>query len=86
MYIIYFLAYMTIGFGISALVFYWALKNGQFRDQKRAAYLPLLHDTKTCPVPIRRIHRIEAIVLITMACLGLLTSASVLVISLIRMP
>ncbi len=84
MYFPFFIIYIMIGFGISGLVFFWALKNGQFSDQKRAAFLPLQHDTKSPPVRIRRIHRFEALVLITMACLGLLISASVLALALLR--
>jgi len=84
MYFPFFITYMLIGFGISGLVFFWALKNGQFSDQKRAAFLPLQHDTKSPRPMIRRIHRFEALVLITMACLGLLISASVLALALLR--
>jgi cbb3-type cytochrome oxidase maturation protein len=84
MYFPYFITYMLIGFGISGLVYFWALKNGQFSDQRRAAFLPLQHDTESPPSRIRRIHRIEALVLIAMACLGLLISASVLALALLR--
>ncbi|MFZ3044617.1 MAG: cbb3-type cytochrome oxidase assembly protein CcoS [Desulfatirhabdiaceae bacterium] len=84
MYISFFLAYMTIGFGISGLVFYWAIKNGQFRDQKRAAFLPLQHDTEIRQKRISRVNRFEAVILIAMACIGLMASASVLIISLIQ--
>lgn len=80
----FFAAYLLIGLCISALVFFWALKNGQFSDQKRAAFLPLQHDTHRLPARISRIHRLEAIALIGMACLGLLVSASVLAFSLLR--
>lgn len=84
MYFPFFITYILIGFGLSALVFFWALKNGQFSDQKRAAFLPLLHDTENRPARIRRIHRLEGIALMAFACLGLLVSASVLVFSLLR--
>jgi cbb3-type cytochrome oxidase maturation protein len=33
---------MITGFIISLCLFFWALKNGQFRDQQRARFLPLL--------------------------------------------
>jgi cbb3-type cytochrome oxidase maturation protein len=84
MYFPFFIIYLLIGFGISGLVFLWALKNGQFSDQKRAAFLPLQHDLESPPITIRRIHRFEAIVLMALACLGLLISASVLVFSLLK--
>jgi cbb3-type cytochrome oxidase maturation protein len=80
----FFAAYMVIGLFISALVFFWALKNGQFRDQKRAAFLPLQHDTENPRVRIRLIHRLEGLALLAMACLGLLISASVLAFSLLQ--
>jgi len=80
----FFAAYLVIGLGISSLVFFWALKNGQFSDQKRAAYLPLQHDIQGPALKIRRIHRIEGIALLAAACIGLLISASVIVFSLIQ--
>ena len=41
MYFPYFVTYMSIGLVLSIVVFIWALKNHQFRDQQRARYLPL---------------------------------------------
>ena len=41
MYFPYFITYMIVGFAISLAAFFWALKNGQFKDQKRARFLPL---------------------------------------------
>lgn len=84
MYLPYFIGYMAIGFGISGLVFFWALKNGQFADQKRAAFLPLQEDAECPQVKVRPIHRYEAFVLMGLACLGLLLSASVLAFSLLK--
>jgi len=83
MYFPFFIVYLVIGSGISGLVFYWALKNGQFTDQKRAAFLPLQHDTENPQVNVSRFHRLEAMALMMMACLGLAISASVLVVSLL---
>jgi cbb3-type cytochrome oxidase maturation protein len=80
----FFAVYLLIGLCISGLVFYWALKNGQFSDQKRAAFLPLQHDTENSPARIGRIQRFEGLALLAMACLGLLISASVLAFSLLR--
>jgi cbb3-type cytochrome oxidase maturation protein len=80
----FFTAYMLIGLCISVMVFFWALKNGQFSDQKRAAFLPLQHDTQSHQVRITRTHRLEAIALIVMACLGLMISATVLAFSLFQ--
>jgi len=41
MYYPFFLAYILTGIFISAAVFIWAMKNGQFSDQQRARFLPL---------------------------------------------
>jgi len=84
MYFPFFIIYLLIGFAISGLVFFWSLKNGQFSDQKRAAFLPLQHDTESPPARVRRIHRLEGIALLAMACLGLLTSVSVIAFSLLQ--
>lgn len=86
MYFPYFMAYMTAGFVVSLLVFLWALRNGQFRDQQRARYLPL--DSQGAPGPARvsRMNRFEAYVLVGLACVGLTSSAAVLIFSLLRMP
>jgi cbb3-type cytochrome oxidase maturation protein len=84
MYFPFFIIYLLIGFGISGLVFLWALKNGQFSDQKRAAFLPLQHDMDSPPARIRRIHRLEGLALLAMACLGLLVSVSVIAFSLLQ--
>jgi cbb3-type cytochrome oxidase maturation protein len=85
MYFPFFIIYLLIGFGISGLVFLWALKNGQFSDQKRAAFLPLQHDMDSPPAGrIRRIHRLEGLALLAMACLGLLMSVSVISFSLLQ--
>jgi cbb3-type cytochrome oxidase maturation protein len=41
MYYPFFLAYMITGLFIGGVVFYWAVKNGQFSDQQRARFLAL---------------------------------------------
>lgn len=78
MYYPYFIAYITIGLGLSLLVFFWALKNGQFRDQQRARFLPLRDESGTVPVKTSRIHRLEIYALFFLAAAGLAASAAVL--------
>lgn len=39
---LFFVLYIVTGFIISLCLFFWALKNNQFRDQQRARFLPLL--------------------------------------------
>ena len=41
MYFPYFMAYMATGLALSLLALSWAIRNGQFKDQQRARYLPL---------------------------------------------
>ncbi|MBT8339602.1 MAG: cbb3-type cytochrome oxidase assembly protein CcoS [Desulfatitalea sp.] len=78
MYFPYFMAYMGIGLVISLTVFFWALKNGQFRDQQRARFLPLRDDVGAPPVEATRAHRLEIYGLFLLACGGLAATAAVL--------
>lgn len=78
MYYPYFIAYIVIGFGISLLVFGWALRSGQFRDQHRARFLPLRDLTDGPPVRISRFSRIEIYSLFVLVAIGLVASAALL--------
>jgi cbb3-type cytochrome oxidase maturation protein len=84
MYYPYFITYMLAGFVISLLVFFWALKHGQFRDQERARYLPLQGERSVAPVRGSRISRIEIMALVLLACAGLMATGAVLLFALIR--
>jgi cbb3-type cytochrome oxidase maturation protein len=84
MYYPYFITYMLAGFVISILVFVWALRNGQFRDQQRARFLPLERDVTGKPVRVSGMNRIEGYALFGLACLGLLATAAVLIFALVR--
>ena len=78
MYYPYFITYMLLGFVASLLVFLWALDNGQFKDQQRARFLPLVGEMDDEPIRISRISRIEMWSLFALACVGLLVIAAVL--------
>ncbi len=78
MYYPYFIAYIAIGLALSLLVFFWALKNGQFHDQQRARFLPLRDETEAAPVKRSSMHRLEIYTLFFIAAAGLATSATVL--------
>lgn len=78
MYYPYFIAYIVIGITISLLVFFWALKNGQFRDQQRARFLPLRDEIDTIPAKISGTHRFEIYLLFFLTAAGLAASATVL--------
>jgi cbb3-type cytochrome oxidase maturation protein len=83
MYYPYFLTYMLSGFVISLIVLFWALRNGQFKDQQRARFLPLEEGLEAEPVKVSKIGRIEAYALIVLACLGLFGTAATLIFSLL---
>jgi nitrogen fixation-related uncharacterized protein len=38
----FFLLYLGLGVVMTAVLFWWAVRNDQFGDQKRARYLPLV--------------------------------------------
>ena len=84
MYYPYFIAYMAAGFIISLVVFFWALNSGQFKDQQRARFLPLISDLHTKPVKVPRFARIQTFALLTLVCLCLASAMAVVIFSLIK--
>ena len=82
MYYPYFITYMIVGFTISLVVFFWALKNGQFKDQQRARYLPLEEEAEPPPAKISTFNRYEAYGLCFLAFAGLGAIVAVLIFSL----
>ena len=84
MYYPYFVTYMLIGFVISLVVFLWALRHGQFRDQDRARFLPLHGEPETAPAKKSVMGRIETYALVCLACSAFLAIVAVLVFALIR--
>ncbi len=75
---------MVSGFVISLVVLFWALRNGQFQDQKRARFLPLEEGLEAEPVKVSKIGKIEAYALIVLASLGLFGTAATLIFSLLK--
>ena len=84
MYFPYFITYMLLGFSISLVVFFWALKNGQFKDQQRARFLPLEEEPQAPGSRISTFNRYEAYALLFLAIAGLAASAAVLIFSLLN--
>jgi cbb3-type cytochrome oxidase maturation protein len=84
MYFPYFIAYMTAGLIISALVFLWALKSGQFREQQRARYLPLDPDMGGGPESVSKFHRVHPYLLFGLVFLILLASVVFVVFVLVK--
>jgi len=79
MYYPYFMVYMLVGFGVSLLVFFWALGSGQFRDQDRARFLPLEQGDESRTLKISRAGRYEAYALGFLVTLGLMATGAVLI-------
>lgn len=46
MYYFLYIVYVILSSGVFLLFFFWALKHGQFRDQQRARFLPLVEDRR----------------------------------------
>ena len=84
MYYPYFIAYMALGFTISLVVFFWALNNGQFKDQQRARFIPLEGERPTKPAIASRFARIETIALFSLVCICLATSVAVITFALLK--
>jgi hypothetical protein len=78
----YFVAYMVLGFAISLAVFFWALNRGQFRDQRRARFLPLEGAPAPAPAKLSRKGLIETWGLLALAGCGLAGSVAVIVFAL----
>jgi cbb3-type cytochrome oxidase maturation protein len=75
---------MAAGFIISLAVFFWALNNGQFRDQQRARFLPLQNDLQTQPAKVPRFARLQTVILFILVCLCLASAAAVVIFSLMK--
>ena len=83
MYLPYFITYITLGLIFGVVLFIWALKNGQFKDQQRARFLPLEDGLKSSAAPPSRISRLEIYGLFMLASAGLAASAAILIFSII---
>ena len=75
---------MALGFAISLAVFFWALKNDQFKDQKRARFLPLEDEHEPSSAKISTFHRYETYALVLLALAGLAASGAVLIFALLN--
>jgi nitrogen fixation-related uncharacterized protein len=75
---------MAAGFGLSVLVFVWALKKGQFNEQNRARFLPLEEDSQREVVRPSRFNRFEPYLMLVIVCLGLLVSGAFVLMVLLK--
>ena len=83
MYYPFFIAYMIAGFAITLVVFFWAMKRGQFSDQQRARFLPLEDRPVEGTAKLTRFGRWQTILLFALAGTGLIATAVAIVISLL---
>jgi len=83
MYYPFFIIYILLGFAITLPFIFWALKNGQFEQQQRARFLPLEKEPQTPVETLSRISTYEFYALCVLVSLGLLSSAAVLIFSLL---
>jgi hypothetical protein len=60
------------------------VKNGQFKDQKRARFLPLEDEPEPSAGKISTFHRYEAYALMLLAVAGLAASGAVLIFALLN--
>ena len=84
MYFPYLIAYMAAGFVISLVTFLWALNAGQFKDQKRARFLPLEGEPEMAHVRAPRSYRIKVFILFALACSGLIATAAAIAYTVIK--
>lgn len=75
---------MLAGIAVAFVVFAWALKNGQFQEQERARFLPLVSASPKAPAKASKISRIEVCVLFSLVVIGLCASFAVVIFALIR--
>ncbi len=84
MYFPYYIAYMTIGFLLTLVVFFWALNQGQFKDQNRARFIPLEADVNSKPTKASRFARIETYALFALVGIALSASMAIIIFSLLK--
>ncbi len=84
MYYPYFISYMLFGLFVSLVVFAWALKNNQFRDQQRARFLPILEIPRQRPAPTKLASRLEMIALFGLVCITLCASFSFVIFAIVK--
>lgn len=74
MYYLFFIIYILAGFTAILALFLWALRNGQFKDQQRARFLPLEEEGEDPPARVSRLNRYQAFGLFAVMGSGLLAS------------
>ena len=76
MFYVAWLTLIAVGVGISIIVFIWGVKTGQFSDQARARYLPLMDDAAADSAVRQQRLPSEVYVLMVIIALGMISIAS----------
>ena len=75
----FFILFLVSGFIFGVIVFVWALKNGQFKDQQRARYLALEDDEDLPKKQASTSGRFQAAAVLGLLIFGLMAIATVMV-------
>jgi cbb3-type cytochrome oxidase maturation protein len=75
---------VSISLWVSLMAFVWAVRSGQFADQGRARFLPLVEDPPAAPSPHGRKRPLESYALLVIAALGTVAFLSAIYLSLCR--
>lgn len=78
MYLI-FIIFIFSGLFFGIIVFLWALKSGQFKEQQRARYLAIEDDGEKPDFVVSRSAKLQVYVLFGFIIVGILVSASVVI-------
>ena len=76
---LFFIIFIFSGLFFGIIVFLWALKSGQFKEQNRARYLAIEDDQEQTEVVVSRSTQLQSYVLIGLIVAGILISASVVI-------
>ena len=74
-----FIIFIFSGLFFGIIVFLWALKSGQFKEQERARYLAIDDDRNVPENGESRSGRLQSYILLGLLLVGVLISASVVV-------
>jgi len=74
-----FIIFIFSGLFFGIIVFLWALKSGQFKEQERARYLAIEDDRPDSEDRVSRSGQLQSYALLGLLLVGILISASVVI-------